>query len=113
MTKKNINKGQFAPKSKHPTVAEFEKTAHLVGAVVTSTFWFAVIWACAVGLGFLIHWTDNTCTFVSDWMIISGQAVEAMLYVVDSVLLVTSVVKHFFHHLKDEWNAMRNGTVAQ
>lgn len=111
MAKKNENKGQFAPKSKHPTVAEFEKTAHLVGAVLTSTFWFAVVWACAVGLGYLIHLTDEHCTYVSDWMIHSGHAVEAMLYIADSVLLVASVLKHLFIHLKGEWTAMRTGTV--
>jgi len=102
MTKKKINIGQFAPQSKHPIVAEFEKAAHLIGAIMGTTLWFTTIWMAAVGLGFLVHWTEVHWTWVPHHMIAAGHLIENLIFGVDCISLVWSVACHLFHHCKGE-----------
>lgn len=102
MTKKKINNGQFAPQSKHPTVAEFEKAAHLIGAIICITAWFVAIWLAAVGLGFLIHWTQVHWLWVPGYMITAAHFIENFIFVADCVCLLWSVCIHLVHHCKSE-----------
>ncbi|KVP65673.1 hypothetical protein WJ96_04715 [Burkholderia ubonensis] len=102
MTKKNIKNGQFAPQSKHQAVAELEKAAHLIGAIIGITAWFVAIWMAAVGLGFLIHWTQVHWVWVPHHMIEAGHVIENVIFVADCVSLLWSVGVHLYHHCKGE-----------
>lgn len=100
MAKKKSNIGQFAPQSNHATV--FAKPLHLIGAIVGTTAWFAVLWMAAVGLGFLLHWTEANCPWVPHFMISLGHAVEFLIFGADVVGLVWSVAIHLYRHIKGE-----------
>lgn len=100
MTNKNSNKGQFAPKSKHPVVVEAEKSSNLIGAVIMSAIWFATIFVAAIGLGFLIHWTAANCDWFPHWMIVVGHVVEAVLFAADTICFLWSVGTHLIHTIR-------------
>lgn len=102
MTHKNIKNGQFAPQSKHLVVAELEKATYLIGAIIGTTAWFVTIWMAAVGLGFLVHWTQVHCTWVPHHMIEAGHVIENLIFGADCVGLLWSVGIHLFHHCKGE-----------
>ncbi len=102
MTKKKTNKGQFAPKSKHPVVAELEKSFHLIGAVIGITAWFVTIWLAAVGIGFLVHWTQVHWTWVPGWMLTAGHVIEYLIFAADCISLVWSVGMHLIHHIRGD-----------
>lgn len=110
MATKNRKKGQFAPVSKHGVMVEIEKSAHLIGAVIGITAWFIAIWLAAVGIGFVVHWTDVHWTWVPDHMITAGHVLEYFIFGVDCISLLWSVGFHFFHHLKGEVKSEHNGT---
>lgn len=108
MTNNTKKKGQPAPERKHTAESEIKKAGHYAGAVVGYTYRFAVIWVCAVALGFLVHWTDVNCDFIGDSMIHMGHQVETLLYLFDTVLLVWSVTLHTIHTLIEDWKALRH-----
>lgn len=108
MTTKNSKKGQFAPKSKHGAMAELKKSAHLIGAVIGITAWFVTIWMAAVGIGYLVNWTDVQCAWVPDSMITVGHVIEYLIFGADCVSLVWSVGVHLYHHFKGESDEHKN-----
>ena len=75
------------PKVKHPMLKLF-------GSILTSAVWFLLIWFVAVGLGWAIHWTDNSCDWVSKSMIDLGHWLEFFLFCADALCLVVAVLKH-------------------
>jgi ABC-type multidrug transport system permease subunit len=111
MTEKNTKKGLPAPESKRSGPPDDEKSAELTGAVVASTIHFAVIFGCAVLLGFLLYLVDTYCPFVPKWMIHVGHGVEYMLFAYDVIGFIFTVSLHFLHHVNDawkEWKKFRN-----
>lgn len=66
----------------------------LFGSILTSAVWFLLIWFVAVGLGWAIHWTDNSCDWVSKSMIDLGHWLEFFLFCADALCLVVAVLKH-------------------
>lgn len=110
MTDKNTKKGLPAPVSKHNVTPELENSSHLTGAVVAATAHFAVIFVCAVLLGFLLHWTELHCEFVPKWMIEIGHGVDYLLFAYDIIGFVFDVTLHFYRHMKHGWKEFRNET---
>lgn len=79
-------------------VANPEKAKHpmlkLFGSILTSAVWFLLIWFVAVGLGWVVNWTDVNCEWVSDSMIDLGHWLEFFLFGADAFCLVVAVLKH-------------------
>lgn len=83
----NVAPAAHPKEVKHPMLKLF-------GSILTSAVWFLLIWFVAVGLGWVVDWTDGNCPWVGDSMIKMGHWLEFILFGADAVCLVVAVVKH-------------------
>lgn len=68
-------------------------------AITTTAVLFIAILGVALGLGAILHWAQDTFTWMPAWMLMVGHAVEAVLFVADIAGLIWSVVRHYLKQL--------------
>lgn len=74
-------------------------TAHNIVALLMTALWFVAIGLVAAGLGWGVHMAEEVFTWMPHWMLETGHILEGVLFVLDCLGFLWSVIKHFWDQI--------------